>query len=256
MKRVACLVASFLVVFWASSGPAAAQSLSGVDGPLDEVAGELSNPLDKVKKPVDEVTKEVDKVLDPVTKPVEEVTKEVDKVVDPVTKPVEEVTKEVDKVVDEVAKEVTGVAKTSGGSAGSVDDTPAPGPAPDSAAPPTQSKPANSSTRSSDADDRIAGTTNRAGQASNRSGRASKGGRGGPEGDTEEVAAAGNTIEPAQVKGTQIIAPAAEAEESEGSGLSRTGVQILTWLILACWLLGAGAGFVWRGRARVRAARS
>jgi hypothetical protein len=238
MKRVACLVASFLVVFWASSGPAAAQSLSGLDGPLDEVVGELSNPLDKIKKPVDEVAKDVEKVLDPVTKPVEDITKEVD------------------EVVDEVAKEVTEVAKNPGGSAGSVGDTPAPGAAPDSAAPPVQSKPASSSTGSSDADDRIAGTTNRAGQTSNRSGRARKGGRGGPEGDTEEVAAAGNTIEPAQVKGTQIIVPAAEAEESEGSGLSRTGVQILTWLILACWLLGAGAGFVWRGRARVRAAGS
>ncbi|MPZ90657.1 MAG: hypothetical protein GEU68_03345 [Actinobacteria bacterium] len=238
MKRVACLAASFLVVFWASSGPAAAQSLSGLDGPLDEVVGELSNPLDKVKKPVDEVVEDVEKVLDPVTKPVENITKEVD------------------EVVDEVAKEVTEVAKNSGGSAGSVDDTPAPGPAPDSVAPPARSTPASSSTGSSDADDRVAGTTNRAGRTSNRSGRASKGGRGGPEGDTEEVAAAGNTIEPAQVKGTQIIAPATEAEESEGSGLSRTGVQVLTWLILACLLLGAGYAFVWRGRARVRAAGS
>jgi hypothetical protein len=238
MKRVACLVASFLVVFWASSGPASAQSLSGLDGPLDEVVGELSNPLDKVKKPVDEVVKDVEKVLDPVTKPVEDDTKEVD------------------KVVEEAAKEVTEVAKNPGGSAGSVGDTPEPGPAQDSAAPPARSKPASSSTGSSDADDRVAGTANRAGRASNRSQRARKGGRGGPEGDTEEVAAAGNTIEPAQVKGTQIIAPAAEAEESEGSGLSRTGVQILTWLILACWLLGAGAGFVSGGRARVCAARS
>ena len=164
---------------------------------------------------------------------------------------------EVTKVVDKVAKDVTETAKNPSGVAGSVGDKPKPAPAPGIAAPPAQSKPSIGVSGSSTTNDKVA-------RASVKSGKASKGSRPGskdanrakPAGDTDEVTAAGHTIEPAQVKGTQIIAPATEAEESEGSGLSLTGVQILTWLILASWLLGTGAAFAWRGRTRVRVASS
>ena len=217
MTKVACLITSTLILFLVSSGIATGQSRSALAGPLEEVVDEASNPVETVEQPVEEVT----------------------------------------KVVDKVAKDVTETAKNPSGAVGSVGDKPKPAPGPGSAAPPAQSKPSITANGSSATNDKVASASVKSGKASNRSGIAPKGAdRDKPAGDTEEVATAGHTIEPAQVKGAQIIAPATEAEESEGSGLSRTGVQILTWLILACWLLGAGAAFVKWGRTRVRFASS
>lgn len=261
MKRVACLVTSTLFLFLVSSGIATGQSLSALAGPLDD---EVEGVTEVVEEPVEAVTKAVggpvEKLQDPIDKIKDQVDKTVPSLPDPVKKPVEDVTKEVEKVVDKVDKvveDVTETAKNPTGAAGSVGDKPKPAPAPGIAAPPAQSKPSIGVSGSSTTNDKVA-------RASVKSGKASKGSRPGskdanrakPAGDTDEVASAGHTIEPAQVKGTQIIAPATEVDQSEGSGLSLTGVQILTWLILACWLLGAGATFVWRARTRVRAARS
>ncbi|MGH2774137.1 MAG: hypothetical protein ACRDJT_01720 [Actinomycetota bacterium] len=199
MKRVICLLTSCLILSWAFSGPATAQSLTG---PLDKVVDEVKEPVDQVK----EVVKEP---------------------------------------VDQVVKDATEVAKVPSGSV----DKPQTAPAlsgPTSA----QSEPANSASGASVAHNNVARATKPLVMSSKNAKR------GGPEGDTEEVVSAGNMIEPAQVKGAQIITPATEVDESEGSGLSRTGVQILTWLTLAGWLLGAGWAFFWRGRSRVRVATS
>ena len=261
MKKVACLITSTLILFLVSSGIATGQSRSALAGPLEEVVDEASNPVETVEQPVEEVTKAVNGPVEKLQDPIDKVKDQVDKVVkqpvEEVTKVVEQPVEEVTKVVDKVAKDVTETAKNPSGAVGSVGDKPKPAPAPGSAAPPAQSKPSITANGSSATNDKVASASVKSGKASNRSGIAPKGAdRDKPAGDTEEVATAGHTIEPAQVKGAQIIAPATEAEESEGSGLSRTGVQILTWLILACWLLGAGAAFVKWGRTRVRFASS
>jgi hypothetical protein len=107
-----------------------------------------------------------------------------------------------------------------------------------------QSEPANSASSSSVTNDKVARTTKSSGKSSKTAKRPE------PRNDTEVVADAGNTIEPAQVGGTQTVAPATEVEDSEGSGLSRTGVQILTWLALSSLLMGWGAAVTWRGRTR------
>ena len=157
----------------------------------------------------------------------------------------------VTKVADKVVKDVNNVAKNPAGAAGSVGAKPTPALAPGNAAPSAQSKPSIGATGFSVTNDKVAYMGKPSAVMSSMFAKRGESGH-----DTEEVASAGNLIEPAQVKGTQIITPATEAEESEGSGLSLTGVQFLTWLILACWLLGTGSAFVWRGRTRVRVARS
>jgi len=225
MKRVV-LLGSFLILFWTSTGVAAAESLAGLTGPLKDVVDEVKKPVDKIKEPIE-------KALPPIT--------------DPVKKPVEDVTKEVGKVVDTIVKDVTDVAKNPATPSGGGGDKPNPvpiGSAPDSG-------PSDLERTTSGATETEAASSSRGSSRANRSANRAE-----PARDTEQVAAAGNTIEPAEVKGTQIVAQATEAEENEGSGLSITGAQILTWLILACGLLGAGAAFVLSGRMRLRTVTS
>ena len=220
MKKVV-LVCSFLFLFWTSSGAAAAETLSGLTGPLKDVVDEVTKPVDKIKEPLE-------KALPPVT--------------DPIKKPVEDVTKEVGKVVDTIVKDVTDVAKKPTVPSGDKPNPQSPIGNLPGAGPSEVERPATGATA----------TKTEATSASRGSRKASGGAsRTEPARDTEQVAAAGNTIEPAEVKGTQIVAPATEVEEN-GSGLSITGAQILTWLILAFGLLGAGIAFVLSGRMRLR----
>ena len=228
MKKIV-LLSTFLILFFTSSGVATAQSLPGLPGPLNDV-------VDKVKDVVDEVKKPAEQALPPVTNPVK--------------KPVEDVTKEVGKVVDTIVKDVTEVAKNSPVPSGGGDDNPNPAPQIGSAPRPGPSELERSTTGATK-------TKTEAARTSRGSSRATRGAnRAETAGDTEQVAAAGNTIEPAEVKSSQIVAPATDVEESTGSGLSLTGAQILTWLILACGLFGAGTAFVWCGRMRTRTVSS
>ena len=244
MKRLNFLLTSLLVLFWAFPGPAAAQSSGGLGGPLDKVVDKAADPGKVLEDAVDEVKKPVDKAVDEVKKPVD---KAVTSLPGPVKKPVENVTKEVDQVV----KSVTGAAKNSAEAPGAVVDNAGQGSAVGEAAAAGDSKPDHSDSVNSAT--WATGTRVAAGKSTG----ATKGtSRAESARDTEEVAAAGNAIEPAQVKGVQIVAPATEVEDSEGSGLSHTGVQILSWLFLACLLVGAGMALARRGRARVRAARA
>ena len=89
--------------------------------------------------------------------------------------------------------------------------------------------------------------------STNQSGTGSKDALGAEPSDTDKVVAAGNTIESAQVQGEQFAAPEIDVDESEGSGLARTGAQVLAWLVLACLLMAIGAALVWRGRTGWRA---
>jgi hypothetical protein len=225
MKRVV-LLGSFLVLFCASPGMAAAQSLDGLTDPLQDAVDKVTNPVDKVKEVIDEVKKPVEKGLPPLA--------------DPVKKPVEDVGRAVDKVV----KDVTDIAKNPSG----VAESPAGG---GSDAPNLDSSAGTGAAGGSKEDGSASGASAPR-RASEGSAKVSKGTKSRPARDTEQVVAAGNTIEPGEVRGTQIVAPASDADEGEGSGLSITGVQILTWLILACGLLAAGAAFVRGGRMRVR----
>lgn len=235
MKKVV-LLSSFLVLFWTSSGAAAAQSLSGLTGPLKDVVDEVKKPVDKIKEPIE---KALPPDNNPVKKPVEDVTKEVGKVVDTVVKD-----------VTDVAKNVTDVAKnppvSSGGGGDKPDPVPSVGSIPDSG--PSE---LDRSTTGATATKTEAARTSRGSRKATRGANRAE-----PVRDTDQVAAAGNTIEPAEVKDTQIVAPATDVEESEGSGLSLSGAQILTWLMLACGLLGAGTAFVVTGRMRARTVSS
>jgi hypothetical protein len=229
MKKVV-LLGSFLVLFCASPGMAAAQSLDGRTDPLEDVVDEVTNPVDKVKEVIDEVKKPVEKGLpslaDPVRKPVEDIGKAVDKVV---------------KGVTDVAKNPSGVAESpAGGGSDALN--------------PDSSVGGTGAIGGSKADGSASGASATRATAARASGGSAKVSKGNsrPERDTEQVVAAGNTIEPGEVRGTQIVASASDGDEGEGSGLSITGLEILTWLILACGLLAAGAAFVRGGRMRVR----
>jgi len=227
MKRVV-LLSCFLILFWTCTGVASAESATGLNGPLKDV-------VDTVKDVVDEAKKPAEKALPPVTTPLK--------------KPVEDVTKEIGKVVDTVLKGVTDVAKSPPEPSAGGGDKPSP-------VPPIGS-PGSSPSELERSTTGAAETKSEAARTSRGSSRATRGAnRARPAGDTEQVAAAGNTIEPAEVKGTKIVAPATDVEESQGSGLSITGAQILTWLILACGLVGAGAAFVLSGRLRARTVSS
>ncbi len=96
MKRVLAL-GSFSILFWVFSGVAAAQSLSGLTGPLDEVVDTVTRPVDKVTAPVDKVKEVVDEVTKPVTEALPA----------PIKNPVDNVVKDVGKAVDTVVKDVT-----------------------------------------------------------------------------------------------------------------------------------------------------
>lgn len=256
MKKVAYLLSFFLILFWASAGFAVAQPLSELTGPLDKVVDKVSNPVDKVKDVVDKVKQPIDKTVsslpDPIKKPLD---KTVSSLPNPIKKPVDNVTKEVEKVIDKVVNDVGEVAKDPAGAAGAVGDKTKPAPALGSAPASAQSKPGSSAAGNSASG--ASATKTKVARTTKQSSKAKRANRADPARDTEQVAASGHTIEPAEVKGTQIIAPATDDGESEGSGgLSLTGVQILTWLMLACWLVGMGAAIVWRGRTQVRAVSS
>ena len=263
MKRVVSLV-SFLILFWVFSGVAAAQSLPGLSGPLDgvdqvispvdKVVDKVTSPVDKV---VDKVTSPVDKVVDKVTSPVDKVKEVVDKVKKPVTgalpapvkKPVDNVVKDVGNAVDKVVKDVTDAgnkaaapAKNAPGVGVNSGDVSSNNPGIGSDINRSTNRPASRASKT------------KAARTSKSSGKSSRGAnRPEPARDTEQVAAAGNSIEPGEVKGTHITAP---ATDTEGSGLSLTGVQILAWLMLAVGLLGAGAALFLSGRIRLRTASS
>jgi len=244
MTRVNFLLTSLLVLFWAFPGPAAAQSSSGLTGPLDKVVDKAADPVGEVKKAVDEVKKPVDEAVDEVKKPVDKV---VASLPGPVKKPVENVTKEVDKVVENV----TGAANDSTGGAGPVPVRPEPAPAPG------ESPGGDQTSKSDRSGSTVSAPKTRVAVAAGKSAGAKRGTSWAASlRDTKEVIAAGNAIEPAHVKGVQIIAPATDVEESGGSGLSHTGAQILAWLVLAGLLVGAGIAFAWEGGARVRAVRT
>ena len=215
MKRIACLLSCTLILLWAFHGVTAAQQLPGPTGPLP------GNPdlLDKVKNP--------------------KADEKVDQVLPDAEEPVDDVTNEVENSADKVVKDVSEVAKDSAGTAGPVADEAT------QARAPTPSRPDEAALGSSTARTKLATSTN-------QSGTGSKDAPGAESSDTDKVAAAGNTIGSAQVKGEQLAAPEADDEESEGSGLSRTGAQVLAWLVLACLLMAIGATLVWRGHASDR----
>src|SRR5680860_168240 len=193
------------------------------------IAGSAMAGAGPLEETVDECTKTVDKTVasSPVKQTVDEVTKTVDKTV--ASSPVKQ-------TVDEVTKDVS-TGTSPGGS------TP-------------ELKPDGGSALANDVSG-AESSKSRVSSAMAQSSNPPKGAnRAKPSRDTEEVVAAGDMIEPAQVQGTQIIAPATEAEDSDGSGLSRTGFQFLTWLVLAGSLLGTGAASLKRGLPRVRLARS
>ncbi|CAN5506136.1 hypothetical protein BH20ACT23_BH20ACT23_03830 [soil metagenome] len=193
------------------------------------IAGSAMAGDGPLKKTVDEVTKTVDKTVasSPVKKTVDEVTKTVDKTAasSPVKQTVDQVTKDVSTNTSPGGS--TPELKPDGGSAL-----------------------ANDVSGSESSKSRVSSAIVQSSNPPTGANRAK------PSRDTEEVVAAGDMIEPAQVKGAQIIAPATEAEDSEGSGLPRTGFQFLTWLVLAGSLLGTGAASLKRGLPRVRLARS
>jgi hypothetical protein len=232
MKRVVLLV-TFLVISCASPGMAAAQSLDGLTDPLKDVVDKVSNPLDKVKDVVDEVTKPVVNALPPV--------------VDPIKKPVADV----GKAVDNVVKDVTDAAKVPSGADNSTGGSDAP-----SLSPSAGNAPTTGGARTEHSASGASATETKVARTSGGSAKVSKGANTQPAHDTQQVAAAGNTIEPGEVKGSQIVAPATEVDRGGGSGLSLTGVQILTWLIVACGLVAAGAAFNLTGRLRLRAVGS
>jgi len=235
MKKAVAL-GSFLILFWVFSGVAAAQSLSGLTGPLDEVVDTVTGPVDQVTAPVYKVKEVFDKVTNPVTEALPA----------PIKDPVDNVVKDVGKTVDSVVNDVTNKAAAPTKNA---PDTSVTGGNPSDG--PGSAQATNRSASGTSA------TKTKAARTSRDSGKSSRGAnRSEPGRDTEQVAAAGNTIEPGEVKGTHIIAPATDVEDSQGSGLSLTGVQILTWLILACLLMGAGAALFQGGRTRLRTARS
>ena len=220
MKRIACLLSCTLILLWAFHGVTAAQQLPGPTGPLPG----NSDLLDKVKNPKAE-------------EKVDEAEEKVDQVLPDAEEPVDDVTNEVENSADKVVKDVSEVAKDSAGTAGPVADEAT------QARAPTPSRPDKAALGSSTARTKLATSTN-------QSGTGSKDAPGAESSDTDKVAAAGNTIGSAQVKGEQLAAPEADDEESEGSGLSRTGAQVLAWLVLACLLMAIGAALVWRGRTR------
>lgn len=228
MKRVLAL-GSFSILFWVFSGVAAAQSLSGLTGPLDEVVDTVTRPVDKVTAPVDKVREVVDEVTKPVTEALPA----------PIKNPVDNVVKDVGKAVDTVVKDVTNAGNKTAVPATNVPDSDF-----------DSGGNLNNATGSAPAPGR---STNRS--APHSLATKTKAARTEPARDTEQVAASGNTIEPGEVKGAHIIAPATDVEDSH-SGLSLTGVQILTWLILACGLMGAGAALFLSGRIRLRPASS
>jgi uncharacterized protein YoxC len=267
MKRVVSLV-SFLILFWVFSGVAVAQSLTGLTGPLDGAVNKVTSPVDKVvdkvTSPVDKVTSPVDKVTSPVdkvTSPVDKVKEVVDKVTKPVTdalpapvkNPVDKVVKDVGKAVDNVVKDVTDT-----GNKAAAPGKNAPLPGVNSGDNPNNTPEVGSGLDRSTNRPASRASQSKAARTSKSSAKSSRGAnRPEPARDTEQVAAAGNSIEPGEVRGTHIIAPATDAaEESQGSGLSLTGVQILTWLILAAGLVGAGAALFLSGRIRLRTASS
>jgi len=238
MKRVNFLLLSLLTLFWAFPGPAAAQLTGDLGGPLGKV---VDKAVDEVKKPVD---KAVDEVKKPAGKAVAEVKKPVDKAVDEVKKPAKNVTRDVEKVV----KSVSGAAKGSAEAPGPGVENPKQAPRGETVATGNSKLDRSDSATSASRTRVAAGKSTGATRGTSRAESAR---------DTEEVAAAGNAIEPAQVKGVHIVAPVTEVEDSqEGSGLSHTGAQLLSWLSLACLLVGAGIALAWGGRARVRAARA
>ena len=218
MKRVVLLV-GFLVIFCASPGMAAAQSLDGLTDPLKDVVDKVSNPLDKVKDVVDEVTKPV---------------------------------ADVEKAVDTAVKDTTDAAKVPSGA----DDPATGGSDAPSLSPSAGSAPTTGGARTEPSASGVSATETKVARTSGGSAKVSKGANSRPARDTQQVAAAGNTIEPGEVKGTQIVAPATDVDEGGGSGLSLTGAQILTWLIAACGLLAAGAAFNLTGRLRLRSVGS
>jgi hypothetical protein len=235
MKRVV-LLGSFLVVFCASPGMAATQSLDGLTDPLEDGVDKVTNPVEKVKDVVDEVKKPVEKALPPVAaspkKPVADVGKAVGTVV---------------KDVTDVANNPSGAAKNQ---AGGGSDEPRLTPSADSA-------PATGSASTKHQESGASASRSTAARAFAGSAKGSTGARRArPAGDTEQVAAAGNTIQSGEVKGAQTVAPATDVDEGVGSNLSLTGVQILAWLIAACGLIAAGTAFNLTGRLRLRAARS
>ncbi|MGH2698918.1 MAG: hypothetical protein ACRDJL_06945 [Actinomycetota bacterium] len=233
-----------------------------VKAPVEEAAKETAKVVDEVEQEVDRV---VAPVREPLEAPVEAVTQEVGTVVDkvkeeadkvvaplpaPVKQPVDKATKEVVKVVDKVdnvVRNVNEAAQGSGGGSWSPSAEAGPSPVGGSATTPP-AEVSNADTTRGKA--KVAGVTTGSAKSARRSGRTST------SRDTEEVAAAGQIIEPAQVKAAEVITPATEVDEPEGSGLSRTGVQILSWLVVACSLLGTGAAFASRERSRAQAAAS
>jgi hypothetical protein len=232
MKRV--LLVPFLVVFCASPGIAAAQSLDGLTDPLKDAVDKVSNPSDNVKDVVDEVTKPVVNALPPV----------VDSLKNPVA--------DVGKAADNVVKDVTDAAKVPSGA-----DNPATGgsDAP-SLSPSAGNAPSSGGARTEHSASGASATETKIARTSGGSAKVSKGANSQPAHDTQQVAAAGITIKQGEVKGSQIGAPATDVDEGGASGLSLTGAQILTWLIVACGLLAAGAAFNLTGRLRQRAVRS
>jgi hypothetical protein len=210
MKRIACLLSCSLILLWAFHGVTAAQQLTGLTEPLDGDSG-----------PLGEITKATEEKVDEVLPSVEEA---VDDVID-----------EVENSTDKVVKDVSEVAKDSAGTEGSLGKEGSDGTAGSVAEEPTQARaPASSKLEigapgSSDAGKELASSTK-------QSGAGSKDAPGAEPSDTDNVSAAGDTIESARVKDQQP-APEADVDQSEESGLSSTGAQVVALLVLASLLI-------------------
>ena len=259
MKRIACLLSFSLILLGAFQGVAAAQQLSGLTGPFDgnsEPLDKVKNPkakkkVDKAKKKVDKAKEKVDEALPGAEEPADDVTNEVEDSADNVVEdssevdealpgaeePADDVTNEVEDSADNVVEDSSEVAEESGSTAGSVADEPTQA----GTTPSDISAPGSTASRT------------KLTRSTNQSGTGSKDASGAEPSDTDKVAAAGNNIESAPENDEQLVAPEADADESEGSVLSSTGAQILTWLVLACLLIAIGAALVRRGRTGSRA---
>jgi hypothetical protein len=215
MKRIACLLSCSLILLWAFHGVTAAQQLTGLTGPLDGDSGPLGKITKATKEKVDEVLPSVEEAVDDVINEVENST---DKVV---------------KDVSEVAKDSAGTegSGTEGsGTEGSDDTAGSVAEEPTQARAPTPSKLEIGAPGSSDAGKKLAGSTK-------QSGTGSKDAPGAEPSDTDNVAAAGDTIESAQMKDQQLAAPEADVDQSEELGLSSTGAQVVALLVLASLLI-------------------
>ena len=211
MKRIACLLSCSLILLWAFHGVTAAQQLTGLTGPLDGDSDPLGTVTKAAKEKVDEVVPGVEEAVD-------------------------DVINEVETSTDKVVKDVSEVAKDLAGTGGPLGAAGSDGTAGSGAEEPTGAEAPTSAKRELDAPG-SSGAGKELAQSTNQSGTGSKDAPGAEPSETDKVAVAGDTIESALVKDEQLAVPEVDVDQSEESGLSSTGAQVLVLLVLACLLI-------------------